>query len=179
MQNKNWKYIGITLIGVTGILVFLLLSTSQKLSKFRMDNQAQNEKIAHLKTELDNTIQTLEDFYFNAFEIRATTINNVIAIGDTLEVEIGIFAMNYIWDDDTDKTIEPIILLAAGIDNDRKMLGPFDTIPAYAWEGRLKIIATELGTHEINGTYQFPDIYNFQGTYPFSMKYTVTEKNIR
>ena len=179
MKSINWKYIGIALIGVTVVLVLLQLSTNQKLSKFRTDNKAQREKITFLETELENTLRTLEDFYFDAFEIRATTRNSVITIGDTLEVEIGIFAMNYIWDNETEKTIEPIILLAAGVDNNRKMFGPFDTIPSYRWEGNLKIIAKELGTHMINGTYQFPEIYNFKGTYPFSMKYTVTEKQIR
>ena len=103
----------------------------------------------------------------------------MIAIGDTLEVSIGIFAMNYIWDKDTDKLIEPIILLAAGVDNDGMMFGPFDTIPSNSWEGHLQKIATELGTHEIIGTYQFPEKNNFTGTYPFSLKYTVTEKQIR
>ena len=176
MQKVNWRLIGLILIGLTIILGFQLLNTIRKLNKLKIDDKTQKELIEHLNYELEKTIQTLDYFYFNIFEIRATTRKNVIKIGDTLEVSIGVFAMNHILDRNTDKLIEPIILLASGIDNDGKMLGPFDTIPSDSWEGHLKKIATELGTHEINGTYQFPEKYNFTGIYPFSLKYTVTEK---
>lgn len=175
MQNTHLKYIGMALIGVILILIFLLLNSRLTIYKLRIESQAQKEIASQLSTELANTLQTLDFFYFNIFEIRATSANCVVAIGDTLEASVGVFAMNHIFDDETEKLIEPIILLAAGVDDDGKMLGPFDTIPVSHWEGHIRKKATEIGTHEIFGTYQFPDKYNFKGTYSFSMKYTVIE----
>ena len=69
MRTKNWNHIGKILIGVTVIMGFLLLNTARKLSKLKMDNKTQKEKIALINSELDKTIQALDYFYFNAFEI--------------------------------------------------------------------------------------------------------------
>ena len=177
MQNKNRKYIRLTFIGLAGILILLLIFTNFRLNKLRNENIELKEKIDQLRYSiLKDLIDDQYDFCFNKIEVRATTRNNVVAIGDTLEVSIGVFAMNYIWDDDTDRSIEPVILLAAGIDDDRKMAGPFDTIPVSGWEGNLEIKAREPGTYEIYGIYQFPEMFNVNHNIPFSMQYKVVDE---
>ena len=157
-------------------MVLFLLNTYYKLNKAETVIDNQKEQILYLSNELDNEKEYKHYFCYNSFDIRAITTNNVVLIGDTLDVRIGIFSKNYVRSEDTGKNIEPIILLAAGVDENKKLYGPFDTIPSSAWVGYLKLKTKELGTHQLNGIYHFAEKDNFSSSYRFSMEYTVVDQ---
>lgn len=176
MEKKKFKIISLILVVVTLIMFLLFVITNYKLMKTKAEIDTQKEQISQLYQDLELEKEYKHFFCYNRFDIRAITTNNVVLIGDTLDVRIGIFSMNYVQCDDTGKNIEPIILLAAGVDENKKLYGPFDTIPSSAWVGYLKLKTKELGTHQLNGIYHFAEKDSLTSSFRFSMEYTVIDQ---